>query len=224
MLSVARCAVRRGDWVVMAFRSVFDQIFTLESAIAAGVFVLVASAVLVAVIISRARRGSPPFRRSNHQPLEASYALVLLGFAIFLAIFTAAANGREHRESADPPVVRVDVTGFQWCWRFHYASLHKTITAPCTERHLPTLVVPAGQPVRLTLTSTDVIHSFWVPALRFKLDAFPHHTNSFTLTVDKPGRWIGRCAEFCGDGHSTMDFYLRAVPRDQFASWSHQQT
>lgn len=207
----------------MTFRNVFDQIFTLESAIAAGVFFAVLCAVFVAIIVSRAKRGSPPSRRSKHDPLEASYALVLLGFAIFLAIFTAAAKGRAHRESADPPAVRVDVTGFQWCWRFHYAS-QRTVTGACTEHQLPTLVIPTGRPVRISLTSTDVIHSFWVPALRFKLDAFPHHTNSFTFTVNKPGRWIGRCAEFCGDGHSTMDFYLRAVPPNQFGSWSHQQT
>ncbi|RCG17389.1 cytochrome c oxidase subunit II [Streptomyces diacarni] len=90
---------------------------------------------------------------------------------------------------------------------------------------MPTLVVPTGRTVRINLTSLDVIHSLWVPALRYKMDAFPDHTNSFTFTVDKEGRWIGRCAEFCGDRHHAMEFWLKAVSPEEYDDWvsQHQQ-
>jgi heme/copper-type cytochrome/quinol oxidase subunit 2 len=81
------------------------------------------------------------------------------------------------------------------------------------------MVVPVGQPVTIKVRSTDVIHSWWVPELRYKMDAFPGHTNTFTIKVDRAGRWIGRCAEFCGDRHYEMDFWLKAVPADEYQRW-----
>jgi cytochrome c oxidase subunit 2 len=113
----------------------------------------------------------------------------------------------------------VRVTGFQWCWRFAYVGTPVTVTASCLDGHDPTLVVPAGRPVRIETTSSDVIHSFWVPAFRFKMDAFPHHMNSFVMTVPHPGTWLGHCAEFCGDSHAFMTFHLRAVPAGVFSVW-----
>jgi cytochrome c oxidase subunit 2 len=111
------------------------------------------------------------------------------------------------------------VTGFQWCWRFHYVQSGITITATCQNGNNPTLVVPAGRPIRFTATSDDVIHSFWVPQFRFKMDAFPHHVNSFVMTVPHPGLWLGHCAEFCGEDHAFMTFHLRAVSQSVFAQW-----
>jgi heme/copper-type cytochrome/quinol oxidase subunit 2 len=73
--------------------------------------------------------------------------------------------------------------------------------------------------VLLQLSSADVIHSFWVPAFRFKLDVFPHHVNSFVLTAPHPGTWAGHCAEFCGERHAFMLFTLKAVPPAQFRGW-----
>lgn len=56
-----------------------------------------------------------------------------------------------------------------------------------------------------------MVHAFWVPSLRFKMNAYPGHVNSFTLTLTHPGRWIGRCAQLCGLYHYGMDFYVQAV-------------
>jgi cytochrome c oxidase subunit 2 len=69
------------------------------------------------------------------------------------------------------------------------------------------------------MTSRDVIHSLWVPRLRYKRDIFPHHVNTFTLTVDREGRWVGRCGEFCGDRHHTMDFWFKAVSPAAYDKW-----
>jgi heme/copper-type cytochrome/quinol oxidase subunit 2 len=78
-----------------------------------------------------------------------------------------------------------------------------------------------GRTVQLTLRSRDVIHSFWVPALRYKRDVFPSYTNTLTLRIDRAGEWIGRCAEYCGQLHYQMDFRLRALPARQFDAWLH---
>ncbi len=83
---------------------------------------------------------------------------------------------------------------------------------------MPTLTLPAGEPVKIELTSRDVVHSFWVPALKFKMDIFPQHVNTFTFTRPD-GRWRARCAEFCGLYHYGMEFYIKAVPRARFGRW-----
>lgn len=206
----------------MNHRTIFDHVFTLEAIIAGIVFLTVLGAVLFAVVHRRARPGINPSRRSERNRLELFYAGALAAFAIFLVVYTALQNHRETR-GADPSPVRVEVIGFQWCWQFTHrgqTARPVTVTADCRNtRDLPTLMVPTGQDVRLELTSRDVIHSLWVPELRYKMDAFPHHTNSFTLRLDREGEWIGRCAEFCGQRHYIMDFRLRAVSPEKYRKW-----
>ena len=90
-------------------------------------------------------------------------------------------------------------------------------------RRPPTLHMPAGEPVVFTERSQDVVHSFWVPALRFKRDAWPDDTTRFELTVDKPGVYAGRCAEFCGLHHADMTFLVVAEPRARFERWLAKQ-
>jgi cytochrome c oxidase subunit 2 len=84
---------------------------------------------------------------------------------------------------------------------------------------LPVLTVPAGEPVRLDVTSDDVIHAVWVPQWRFKLYAYPGHVQSLTVTIPRPGEWIGRCAQLCGLDHFEMNFMLRAVPPAAFRTF-----
>jgi cytochrome c oxidase subunit 2 len=71
--------------------------------------------------------------------------------------------------------------------------------------------------------SQDVVHSFWVPALRFKRDAWPDATTRFELTVDRAGVYAGHCAEFCGLHHADMNFTVVAESRDRFDRWLRAQ-
>jgi cytochrome c oxidase subunit 2 len=96
-----------------------------------------------------------------------------------------------------------------------------TVTGSCAGGDYPVLVLPAGLPVEIDLTSADVVHAFWVPYLDYKMDAFPGHVDRFTVTLPRPGRWIGRCAQMCGLYHYEMDFYLQVVPQAQFSRWLH---
>jgi len=115
----------------------------------------------------------------------------------------------------------VQVTAFQWCWRFRYVGQPVTVTGSCADGDYPVLVLPAGVPVEIDLASADVVHAFWVPYLDYKMDAFPGHVDRFTVTLPRAGRWIGRCAQLCGLYHYEMDFYLQVVPQAQFGRWLH---
>ncbi|MFH7334366.1 cytochrome c oxidase subunit II [Streptomyces sp. KHY 26] len=203
----------------MRQRHVFGTVFTLESAVAGLVFLVVLGLLTWVVVERRTQEASD---RTERPRVEAFYVAALAAFAVFLVAWTAWQNSREHRTAAVRPL-RVDVTGFQWCWTFAYpqSPAHRQVTGDCHGRSLPTLVVPAGRPVQLRLTSRDVIHSLWVPALRYKMDAFPRHVNTFTLTLDHEGRWRGRCAEFCGQRHYAMDFWIKAVPPERYDRWAH---
>jgi cytochrome c oxidase subunit 2 len=201
------------------FRDIFDDVFTMETTVAAVVFALVLGAVLVTVVLRRSRAGIAPSPRTKLDGLELTYLAGLGAIAAFLVVWTTLQNSDEH-DAPRHPDVRVKVTAFQWCWQFTHRpeSAHPVVErGNCRRRDaLPTLVVPTGETVKLNISSNDVIHSFWVPALRYKADAFPHHVNSFTLTLDHEGEWIGRCAEFCGNRHWSMDFRVRAVSPEQY--------
>ena len=106
---------------------------------------------------------------------------------------------------ADGAVTQVDVLARQWEWAFTYRT-----PDGATHRSVNILHIPAGQPVRLNITSSDVIHSFWVPRLAGKIDAIPGHNNVLRLSADAPGMYRGLCAEFCGVAHLEMQMTVQA--------------
>ncbi|WDR02206.1 c-type cytochrome [Devosia algicola] len=81
------------------------------------------------------------------------------------------------------------------------------------------LHIPVGVPVHFNLTSPDVIHSFWVPALGGKTDVVPGRVNQMWLMADKPGVYRGQCSEYCGSEHAQMGLYVIAEPRADFDAW-----
>jgi len=108
----------------------------------------------------------------------------------------------------------VDVQGMQWAWSFSYPDSGATSTE---------LVLPVNTPVRLDMTSKDVIHSFFVPEFRVKQDLVPGHTTHLRFTPIKIGQYKLRCAELCGLNHSGMLADVRVVAQDEFAIWSSKQ-
>lgn len=113
----------------------------------------------------------------------------------------------------------IRVTGHQWWWEVRYEDATPSrILTTANEIH-----IPAGEPVRLLLTSTDVIHSFWVPSLSGKLDLIPGHMNVLDIKADKPGVYRGQCAEFCGAQHANMGTFVIAEPRAKFEAWLNDQ-
>ena len=109
-----------------------------------------------------------------------------------------------------PGAMDVYVQGKKWMWKFAY---------PGGPSSVDTLRVPAGRPVRLLITSRDVIHSFFVPALRLKQDALPGRYTQTWFQADKPGRYEIFCAEYCGLAHSGMLGELVVLPASEFDDW-----
>jgi cytochrome c oxidase subunit II len=133
--------------------------------------------------------------------------MFLLWFAIGFPQFTSLTT---------PPKDAMDVyvQGKKWMWKFAY---------PGGPSAVDVLRVPAGRPVRLLITSRDVIHSFYAPALRIKTDALPGRYTQTWFKAEKPGRYEIFCAEFCGIGHSAMLGELVVMPQDEFDEWVTEQ-
>lgn len=216
----------------MDYRRLFDQVFGLQVWIASGVFVLVTGLLIGALVLNRARRRDKlPFVASENNALEIGVAVVLGGAAAFLVWLSLSTNhqldygdtravAKAGETSGGLQPVQVDVTAFQWCWSASYPGSRAFVTGSCaTPADRPVIVVPQGRPVEFTLTSRDVVHAFWIPELAVKRDAYPDHVNSLTMTFPQSGQWLGRCSEYCGTYHSTMDFYVRAVPADQYQAF-----
>ncbi|RUO34245.1 cytochrome c oxidase subunit II [Aliidiomarina sanyensis] len=115
----------------------------------------------------------------------------------------------------DENVVRIDVEANQWFWRVTYPDHNIEL--------IDTIVIPVSTPIDFRLSSTDVIHSFWVPRLGGKLDAIPGRTNVLRLQADEIDTYRGLCAEYCGTAHAFMKFEVSAVSEEDFAEWLEAQ-
>ena len=136
---------------------------------------------------------------------------VILAVVMVLTLSSMDALARPPQE----PEVVIEVIGHRWWWEVRYQNEE---FATANEIH-----VPVGQPVRLLLTSADVIHSFWVPQIHGKMDLNPGDINTIWIDVDEPGVYRGLCAEFCGLQHAKMQLLLIAQEPEEFAAWVEQQ-
>ena len=118
-----------------------------------------------------------------------------------------------------PTALTVEITAHRWWWEIRYRG-DRPADVIVTANHL---VLPVGIPVRLVLTSDDVIHDFWVPKLGPKMDMIPGKTNTTWLEADRPGLYRGQCAEYCGLEHARMAFTAAAVPVNDFRRWRREQ-
>lgn len=202
-------------------RDEFDDLWALYLPIGAAVAAIVFGLVLFAVVRYRRRGAELPRGREGPPVVEGLYALLLAGVVVFLVAATFRTNDRETR-LASHPGARVDVTAFQWGWRFTYPG--EGVTVVGDDKRPPTLVVPTHTAVRFTLRSRDVIHAFWIPELRFKRDAFPKRETTFDLSFEEEGSMeTGRCAEFCGLAHGEMTFDVAAMAGPEFRDWLRRQ-
>ena len=164
----------------MSTRREYDHLFSIYVPIAVGVFLLIVLVVAISVVIFRRRPVERAARWHEHNLLEGSYAVLLACVAAFLLYLTFTA---EHQvdtvANRERPALTVDVTASKWEWTFTYPAYGFSVRSGTVGRQ--PLVVPAGEPVRFNLTSADVIHSFWIPALRYKRDAIPGATEVATL-------------------------------------------
>ncbi|MAG36180.1 MAG: cytochrome c oxidase subunit II [Dehalococcoidia bacterium] len=196
--------------------SLINDLFGPIFWMATGVFVVVEAILLFAVFRYRRRAGDDrvPEQVHGNTTLEIGWTIAP---AILVVIIVALTFNTQRRlvEANESPTMTVEVIGHQWWWEFRYPD-QDIVTA--NELH-----VPLGEVVALDVSSSDVIHSFWVPKLAGKADAVPGHVNQMWLRADEAGIYFGQCAELCGIQHALMRFRVVAQPRADFDSWVVQQ-
>lgn len=198
--------------------------FWIGSVIAAlvvGVFVW--GLIFWCVIRYRKRGEELPAQTRYNLPIELIYTVIPFLIVSVLFYYTAIIQTNVTKIDGNPDVT-VQVEAFKWNWKFTYPQAKGTDGQPVftvgSSEVVPILVVPTNKKILIEEHSTDVIHSFWVPQLLFKRDVFPGNVvNKFEVTIVEEGHYVGRCAELCGAYHSMMNFELRAVSPDEYATF-----
>ena len=189
-----------------------DALFTDIFWWAAAVFVVVELMLLVAIVRFRHREGrAAPRPTHGHTLMEIGWTLAPAVILVFVAVPTVRTIFATAGE-APADALKVDVIGHQWWWEFRYPEL-ALVTA--NELH-----VPLGRVVRLSITSADVIHSFWAPPLGGKRDAIPGHMTRIAFRPDSVGDYSGQCAEFCGASHANMRLRVIVDSDSGFGRWA----
>ncbi|HEY4306736.1 MAG TPA: cytochrome c oxidase subunit II [Gemmatimonadaceae bacterium] len=184
-----------------------------------SVIVFVAVVAIMAVAVMRGRRNAPTVDLSAR-----GNGWIVWGGAVIpgliLGVIFIVSLGAMSKFSTTVPAMTVHITGHQWWWQVDYLdSTGAQAFRTANELHLP-----VGKPVRVILTSDDVIHSFWVPQLQGKLDLIPGDTNDLRLEAKRAGIFAGACAEFCGAQHAHMMLSVVAESDSAFAAWRAAQS
>lgn len=191
--------------------------------IVSGVVVAVVALLVVLGGFRQPASGSPNTleRTAGHGGLAWIYIGGLLIPALILIVSFGLTLGTLHATSRPTrdPAATIQIIGHRWWWEVRYVDADPTKTlVTANEIH-----VPVGRPVRLRLTSADVIHSFWIPQLAGKTDVIPGQTNLAWLEADSAGVYRGACTEYCGLQHANMTPIVVAETPAAFASWEASQ-
>lgn len=190
--------------------------------VAGIVFVLVEGAIVYILWRYRRRHDDDdteaPEQVHGNTRLEVGWTVLPAVILAPIAVFTVATIFE--LEEREPDAIPITVQGQQWWWQFSYDvdddGTDDIITA--TE-----MVIPAGRQVDLSITSNDVIHSFWIPRLNGKRDAVPGRLSTLSMEADEPGLFFGQCTEYCGLSHAEMRMRVVALPEDEYEAWIEEQ-
>jgi cytochrome c oxidase subunit II len=171
-----------------------------------GVFVAVMGLLFWGIFRPRRQEAAPPGGHMRFIVIGGGIipAIILLVFLFYSLSVSVAMR-------APSQGLTIEVVGHLWWWDVHYPEQ--------AIRTANEIYIPAGQPVRIRLKAADVIHSFWVPNLHGKMDLLPEVWNIFWLRADRPGKFRGQCAEYCGLQHARMAFMVVALPPEEFQAW-----
>ena len=182
------------------------------------VFVVVEGALIVTIIRYRKRPGGPAAKQIHGNALlEITWTAIPALILVLIAVPTVRTIF-ETQAPAPAGALKIQVIGHQWWWEFRYPELG-IVTAN-------EIYVPVGRTVSFELTTKDVLHSFWFPAMGGKRDLITNRTNYmwFTPNADLGTQaWNGFCTEYCGESHANMRMRLYTVQPDEFESWAKHQ-
>jgi cytochrome c oxidase subunit 2 len=225
----------KGEWASKIMNLV-SPVFILAGIV--GVFV----EGLIVYIVVKFRHSPDEHPEEGLQPVQshgnftAEVLWTVIPFLLLLGVAIPTVSTLFALSEREDDALQVKVVGQQWWWAFEYdldddgfgfPANSAPIKAEDPDPELYTaneLVIPAGRQVELTITSQDVIHSFWIPSLNGKRDAVPGREAFWKIQADEPGRYRGQCTEFCGLSHARMQMYVIALPQDQFDEWVAQQS
>lgn len=217
---------------------VMDKIISLHNTlliVISVVAVLVAGLLLFVVFRFRAQRQPQPSTTTHNTVLEIVWTLipvVILGIIAVPSIKLL--HFMDKTEKAD---LTLKVIGHQWYWEYEYPdhqlnfNSYMMTTDQLGKNNLRLLdvdqevVLPIETNVRILVTSTDVLHSWAMPAFGIKQDAVPGRLRETWVRINKEGTYYGQCSELCGQGHGFMPIKVRAVKKAEFTQWlaNHQQ-
>ena len=209
-----------------AAQSVFT-LYNITLAMGTVVFLGVEGFIVYSIFRYRRRDDRLPSQTHGNTLVEIIWTAIPTVIVLILFTLSVVTLARVEAAGAADAGVDIEVDGFQWQWQFRYLdddtnpdNDYSVVGSPASP---PVMVVPVGEPVRLTLVSDDVIHSFFVPQFLIKRDLIPfpesESPNTLEFTVSEEGTYQGQCAEFCGDLHAQMTFSVQAMSRANFDQW-----
>ena len=200
--------------------------------------VVVFGAMFYAMYYHRKSRGAKAANFHSHTWLEVTWTVIPCLILIAMAI--PATNVLLNMNNNDQEAVTIKITGYQWKWHYEYlednVSFFSNLSTPQDQIHNKApkgphyllevdhpLVLPIHKKVRFLITSNDVNHAWWVPALGVKRDAIAGIINEGWTIIDKPGTYRGQCAELCGINHAFMPIVVLALPEQAYKDWIAKQ-
>lgn len=192
------------------FAQQIDDLFWPVFWVAVVIFVLVQSGILFAVFAFRDRPGrQEPKQIHGNNKLEITWTLIPVVILAFITVPTVQSVFDLTECGSD--AMTIEITGHQWWFEYDYPDLGiETANV---------LVMPAGQEVCALMTSADVLHNFWIPALNGKRYLIPGQETNLRLEADAPGEYWGQCAEFCGLSHALMRARAVALSDADWEAW-----
>lgn len=203
-----------------------------------GIGVVVFGILIYVLINHRKSKGYQAAHFHENTKLEILWAIIPFIILILLAIPATQVLFRMNDESQSD--ITIKVTGYQWKWKYEYLdqgiSFFSNLSTPQDQLNNQAqkgqyyllevdhpLVLPINKKIRFLLTASDVVHSWFVPALGIKRDALPGFINEAWARIEKPGVYRGQCAELCGTNHGFMPIVVVAMTEEDFAKWVAEQ-
>jgi len=194
------------------------DVFNIVLIMATVVFVVVEGLIVFSAFRFRRKATDTSEPVQVHGNTKAEIAWTILPALIVVTLFVLALQTMQTlgtKPAAAEGQMTVKVIGHRFWWEYQYPDLNITTATD--------LVIPTGKVVNLELSSVDVIHSFWIPQLNGKTDAFPNHINTTWIQANIPGFYYGQCAELCGPSHANMRAVVIARTPEEFDQWVKEQ-
>ena len=195
-----------------------DRLFYVILAITGIVFLGVQATLLWFLVRYRKQPGRPAHYTHGNTAVEIVWTIIPSLILIFLAVYSQRVWSSV-RGTPPLPDLELEITAEQFAWNIRYAGTDGKLNTDDDITTINQLHVPVNQTVLISLKSKDVIHSFFVPQFRMKLDAVPGLTGHLWVQTTKTGHYEIACAELCGLGHYRMRGFLTVEPASDFHTW-----